>query len=238
MNRGPRKGGSAPPSQPPVAQPSPEERRHRAHERLYWRKQLRVSQCLNILTGAAGSVALIGLAFVYKGVVDNEDATARANRAWIAIDNPQFIRFPNVPGDEMDAYINFVNVGREPASNVKNRNEFFWFTPEFESKNVIEMNKQILPSNNTCTDIKDGGAMGTVWAGKAQPYSGNGVPVRVDIDFFTGRKWYGYHGCFAYETFGKIHHTSYCRIFEANPPLPPAQWRWALCPGAAQEKAD
>lgn len=56
------------------ADPQTAEEHHRAAERHYWKRQIRVGVWLNRITAIAALVGIIGLAFVYKGLV----ATRRA----------------------------------------------------------------------------------------------------------------------------------------------------------------
>jgi hypothetical protein len=62
-----------------------------AAERSFWERQIRVAKGLNWITLFAGIVAVGGLVALYRSITDAEDATIRANRAWLMADHVSII---------------------------------------------------------------------------------------------------------------------------------------------------
>jgi hypothetical protein len=100
--------------------PPSAEHEHHAAERRFWERQLSTARWLNFITAGGGAVALVGLLFLYLSIADAEDATMRANRAWLA---PSFMMLngPLESGGPADVAIHVQNVGREPATGVRYR---------------------------------------------------------------------------------------------------------------------
>jgi len=65
----------APPTDPQTA-----EEHHRAAERRYWRRQVRVGKWLNAITAIAALAGIIGLVFVYRGLIATRKAADAATR--------------------------------------------------------------------------------------------------------------------------------------------------------------
>ncbi len=98
---------------PPAGNTETEEQEHRAHERGFWERQIRVANRLNWITAGGAIVALVGLGFVYWSIISADNATTEANRAWVGIyradHGPLNITKP------MHIQLTLVNTGREPA---------------------------------------------------------------------------------------------------------------------------
>jgi hypothetical protein len=59
-------------------QPTSEEEQHRAAERDYWKRQLRLAKWMNWVTGVASVAGIIGLAFIYGTLKATQDQTQAA----------------------------------------------------------------------------------------------------------------------------------------------------------------
>ncbi|HEY2051143.1 MAG TPA: hypothetical protein VGH03_17525 [Caulobacteraceae bacterium] len=226
------------PHHPTIIQPSAEERRHRAHERLFWRRQIRISTGLNYLTGIAGVVGVVGLFFVANTLIETQKATEEANRAWLTVDHLEWHIPPNKVGDTMDIYTRYRNIGKEPAMDTRFYGEFFQFYPMRETDGKFDLRHQPVPPNTTCNDPSEELPLGAVWFDQSQTYGSGGKQSTADPGLFMMREWYGYHGCFEYRTFGKVHYTRFCYVLEPEPGKPITEWAWGLCPGANQQNAN
>lgn len=139
------------------------EDRHRAAERSFWERQIRVSKWLNGITLFAGAVAVGGLFALYWSITDAEDATVRANRAWIMADHVSAI--PGMNAEKMktiQAWFEITNIGKEPASDVRTFIRPFWLTP-IKNDNSINMDIQQYSVNDTCEYTSKQGSLGVVW---------------------------------------------------------------------------
>jgi hypothetical protein len=105
------------------------EQQHRIDERAFWERQIRVAKWLNAITACAALVGGLGLIAVYWQISDSEDATVRANRAWLLVDSPDFIMGKIGEVNSITPLLKIVNIGKEPASSVKNFIRPFWLTP-------------------------------------------------------------------------------------------------------------
>jgi hypothetical protein len=87
-----------------------DEQKHRAAERRFWERQITIAKWLNGISAGAAAVALIGLLFLYRSIVGADDATVRANRAWLA---PAFrtLAWPLERGGPVGIQIHVQNVG-------------------------------------------------------------------------------------------------------------------------------
>lgn len=212
---------------PPITKPNSDEQRHRGEERRFWERQIRVSKGLNWITLAAAVVAAGGLLALYRSIVDAEDATVRANRAWLLADGPNAPTGKSPAGTVViEEFVNITNVGREPASDVRNYLRTFWLTPVTHTKEDgtigVDMRKQSYQLNDTCDYTSDGPQMGTIFPRPA-PYVANGDREQVKSGLF------GFQGCVSYTTFGTRHYTRFCFILANN---------WSVCEGEGQEWAN
>jgi hypothetical protein len=118
-----------------------EETRHRAHERYFWRRQLRAAHCLNWITLIGAAVAFAGLVFVGASLLLTREAvrdgakTANAasiqaqaamdaNRPWVKVTldsgDLKWLPFgPVLKTGVMSPKVTITNVGHLPALNVK-----------------------------------------------------------------------------------------------------------------------
>jgi hypothetical protein len=101
-----------------VAQARASDEQHKAAERVYWERQLRVGKWLNRITAGAAVVAIVGLLFVWLGLEETKRATIEANRAWLS---PVHFKFERPLEDKDGPLIQvlFQNIGRDPAMNLK-----------------------------------------------------------------------------------------------------------------------
>jgi hypothetical protein len=110
----------------PAGAPMIQEVEHRATERRFWDRQIRVAKCLNWITFLSALVALFGLGFVYLGLIETKRAgdIARetliaSNRAWLA--PVDAIIDGQIQKDQpINTAIVFENTGKGPALDVYN----------------------------------------------------------------------------------------------------------------------
>jgi hypothetical protein len=114
--------------QEPSARPYNEEQ-HKIAERSFWKRQSRSAKYLNIITLVAALVGLMSLYFIRQQLIDAKEATIRANRAWLLLDEPLIFAGESPSGIEtIDPTINIYNIGKKPASDVKFYTYQFWVT--------------------------------------------------------------------------------------------------------------
>ena len=113
-------------SKPPACQPSAAEEKHRADEADFWRRQLKISCGLNVITALGVVGAIFGLYFVYQGLGETKragdiaDATLKiGNRAWLAPVTAE-LDGPLQKDQPIKVLIVFENTGRAPALGVFN----------------------------------------------------------------------------------------------------------------------
>lgn len=225
-----------------VAKMHSEESRHNSKERRFWKRQVRISYWLNWITFFAGVVAWIGLGFLYKSIVDAENATAFANRAWLLVDGPTALIGNSGTVETIEEQINITNIGKEPAADVRNYLRPFWLIPvthpRLEGGTDIDMREQVYKTNDTCDYVDSGGDMGTLWP-RVAPYVANEAgPKRVDPGFDGGTVFYGFQACVRYTTFSEPHYTRVCYVFTPKVITQKNTWIWSLCQGKGQQWAN
>jgi hypothetical protein len=216
--------------EPSIIELHPAEERHRAAERSFWERQIRVAKGLNWITLFAGIVAVGGLVALYRSITDAEDATIRANRAWLMADHVSII--PGTNAERMktiQAWFEITNIGKEPASDVRTYIKPFWLTP-VKNGNSIDMDMQKYNANDTCEYTSKQGSLGVVWP-RPIPVGEQGPIVVADPGFENGSMYYGFQGCVSYYTFSTLHYTRFCEVLVAN-------GSWSLCQGQGQQWAN
>jgi hypothetical protein len=205
-------------SEPPIAPPSSEDEQHRAAERAYWKRQLCISKCLNIITGGAAAAALVGLIFVAIGLVDNRSATIDANRAWIAPYSAE-----PIGKDESGRIvfeISFANIGKGPALGLNWKTESDTKpTPSGLDWSLVKFDR-----NRTCDDLVPipEGPVTYLAAPGQSPYirRANSGPKVLFDSIKDGKSVVYLRGCVAYKTMRIIGHSAFCWVFD--PMIPDA----------------
>jgi hypothetical protein len=226
-----------------IARQTAQIKQHHAHEREFWRQQLRVARRLNWITFFAAVGALLTVFVLIGTLLDARRATVEANRAWIAVRTAFFDQLPapTNPGDRFLVAITFDNPGKGAALNSSRFQEHFWITPPAVQPFFIEQLK--VSPNNTCSKLANETepVIGVVWPGAAvggYTSRGSAPPILADAEFLNQHKLLGYHGCFRYETFGKPHFTAYCFFLDPHTGHAVSDWLWGSCPGKQQNFAD
>ena len=195
---------------------------------------------MNVIT-AAGVLVAVGSVIV--SAYYTRQTIIEANRAWLYFTQPQMtFNFLGQNKYSNSQTLSISNIGNGPASEVASYFEPFWFTPQGLKVDgfrfSIDASRQIFPPNTTCENIPEDVNRGMQWPKSPPTPTNGGDPIPAIPEFFTGMKIYAVHGCIRYKTFGKIHHTRFCEFLTPELPKSFRFWRWAICAGAAQNKAD
>lgn len=210
-----------------AAPPSADEY-HRAHERSFWDRQIRAALWLNGITIGSAFVALLGLIALFLSILDANDSTVQANRAWLS---PAFmvLNTPLENSSIVGFQLHVEDTGREPANNVVYR--FHHFMVPYIAQGV---GKDSTAKNETCEGLnpsKDSGF--TIYPSSVKfwiPYAFEDRPMIADILARKGSLVI--EGCVAFNTFGK-RHTSGFRFFLRDVP---GQSCWASNEGITTPK--
>lgn len=220
-------------------------------------REIRTGVALNLITGAAASVALFGLWILYGTLNTAKTAAAAAQqqaqaalmaahtaqkalelseRAWMAPRKAALV-MPLSPVTEMKLAITFENTGRGPANNVRTAgfgNNTQIFHPD------TRQNAVILPKNNTCDWISSAEpGIATIFPGGPYdmylPFAGGNPPPGLLDQIVNDERGLYVEGCIAYDTLETTHHTAFCYYL-----LPPKRgtgkieesmkWPWVFCP--------
>ncbi len=98
------------PSDSDITEKCAADERHRAEERKFRCRQLIAAWALIFLTFTASGVAIVGLIFLWRSIVE-------ANRAWVEPFNA-VIEMPIQEGKGIEIIVQYLNVGRSPALNL------------------------------------------------------------------------------------------------------------------------
>ena len=201
--------------QTPAEQTTNEDHNHIAEHRFWDRhmdRHIRVAECLNILTGVAAAIGLIGLIFVGLTLKEAKNSTVWANRAWIAPTGIEQDKQTSgevtgriEPGAELPIRIYYDNVGKGPALKVT-----AYFTPKIVGRNAMG------GINNSCEEGSAGSAPpGIVFqnSGKANWWAWKIPAQYITTDVINGEKDLIIQGCTTYITMNEPHKTWFCYIF-------------------------
>jgi hypothetical protein len=163
---------------PAAAEPPTAEEHHRAAERHYWKRQIRVGRWYNGITLLAALVGIIGLFFVYRGLVATRRAADAANEAnRITREHNVITSRPWIPPNLVVSEItfdensqaniivdfNFKNTGLTPATNV-------WpdMTVNVDWQHPLEYAKI---QHDLCSENRNASTLGnTVFPGQEVPF--------------------------------------------------------------------
>jgi hypothetical protein len=169
---------------------------------------------LNILTGAAAIIGLIGLIFVGLTLGEAKDSTVWANRAWIApagvgqdLQTSGEVAGQIKLGAELPIRIFYDNVGKGPALKVK-----AYFTPKI----VVPVDGNAMGGiNNSCEEGSTGSSTpGIVFqnSGKTNWWTLK-IPAKyITSELVNGDKDLIIQGCATYTTMNEPHKTLFCYV--------------------------
>lgn len=214
-----------------VVQPYSNEYCQRAAERRFWERQIRVAKWLNRITGGAAVVGLIGLGFVYLGIIHSDEATIEANRAWLA---PTGIwhnkQEAYVVGQPINYMILFRNIGKSPAIRLNWNIENGYVQV---ADRIIDVSKTTFSQDDMCIGMDASDESGVVWPDPTQPtYTASegfplpslpvqsdelkrGPKIKVTQAMIDGTEAFYVRGCIAYSTITIVGKSSFC--FYLNP---------------------
>ena len=221
----------------PISRPLADNEIHEAAERNYWKKQLRISACLNRITALAAIAAVVGLGFVAKGLVETQSATIEANRAWLGIYKTVFEREIDDPkGLAIMVYVQ--NSGRAPATDVKTGGTWtviplskkidkvselpvsnLWSVVDEGIKSQCRSVKPLVGGTSIFAFSNDPGMQTELAAPNPIPDMG---PVKDHSSVIIAP------GCLTYISFGQTRHTGFCQF--ATDVRNPSKWEWLTCP--------
>jgi hypothetical protein len=217
------------------------EQQTRIDERAFWDRHIRVAKWLNAITACAAVVGGLGLLAVYRQISESEDATVRANRAWLLVDSPSVIAGKSGEVETLAPLLNITNIGKEPASMVRSLIRPFWITPTRNADEVgniaIDARNMVFVKNDTCDLVANAGGVGTIWPRNA-PVTVSETNGAAHKGFANGSEFYGLQACVSYMTFGQLRHTRICVYYAQMIREQPNSWAWSYCQGEGQQWAD
>jgi len=196
----------------PSRKPPSSNEEHRAAERRFWDRQIVIASWLNIITAVGAIVALVGIIFLIKNIIDAENATMRANRAWIA-PRGAYLDARHSSNQAKVFTIEYENVGREPATDIF----FSQYADYFDGPALIDKVTYSLPIKKVDTCSVAGRSIAP-----AYPLNGSGSKEEVIVFmdskeflndfnlFLSGKKTFYIEGCFRYKTFRLEHRSIFC----------------------------
>jgi hypothetical protein len=216
---------------PSIAQQDTDENRHRAAERRVWKRQIRIAKWLNIITGAAALVGLVGLGFVYLSIIHADQGTIDANRAWLAPTGIWHNRQEAyIAGQPVSYMLLFRNIGKSPALRLNWKIENGYVTVTGQK---LDVSKTTFSQEDMCLGMNASDESGVVWPDATQPTytAGDGFPlpalpvqsddlgsgpkIKVTQGMIDGTEAFYIRGCVAYATMTIIGKSSFC--FYLNP---------------------
>ena len=150
-----------------------------------------------------------------------------ASRAWIAPSDAYITSDLNksVP---LEVAIEYRNVGRSPALNV---HPVFKFDKVPVSKFDDNTVNDFISATDVCRDVGPRTGRRWIFLGSSDPYKLM-FTIRakdwVDDDFVAGNQALMARLCFAYNTIGEVHHTSFCYYY--IPGRSPSNKQMQICP--------
>lgn len=205
-----------PPTTPP---PTPDEE-HRAKERAFWERQLRIAEGLNRITFGAAAVGVVGLVVFFCQLAAMQQANRDAqksfidgNRGWIS----PFAAQPTIDRVSVMGFsITFSNVGKSPAQylNWSTKTDTILPPPG------LDWSKSSMSRNSTCDgllpDHTKGGVIYPSVPGQV-PWTrqvASDPPIALDNDIKSGKRLTFVEGCVAYETMGIVGRSGFCFAFQ------------------------
>ena len=219
-------------NEPPIVEPA-DEKRHRAAERYYWKRQLRLNHWLNWITGGAAFVALFGLVILFGQmlVMRGQLAEMQAEqRPWIAVSGIWHSRAePLKIGAPFQYMIEFANVGVSPAQEIS-----WTVKPRFIALRERSVDASQISGENICAAPLTQRLGDVIFPERErsiyQPSIGYippafiGVPVTVTPGMIAGDTMLIVQGCIKYGTTGgEVGQTQFCYLIQpdARSPLGP-----------------
>ena len=188
-----------------------QEANYKTPEALLAYRQLCASKWLNRITGIGTIVALGGLGFLGKSIIDAEDATIQANRALVS---PLSFYFTQdaVVGQSIPIRFEYRNIGRQPTNDTK-ISVFFDTTPITPG---LDMRTTAVMNDTFCETNPPTERLGTVYP--VQEQSSMTMNTRIqkinwDTEMDQSTKALRMRECITYVTFGQHHKTWFCEIF-------------------------
>lgn len=184
-----------------------------------WRPWL--TRGLGALAPISSLAGIIGLYFVYGGLLATRQSNVDANRAWLYPENPaiDFVDIPGASGNSLKAISisgDTQNVGREPSTKT-----FFGSTNDIAAGIVpieYDVNGQIVipaPNKDACFRSSENLDYDSVIFPNQklsyQRYFGIDGLSSAEIEAInSGEKLFFWADCVTYQTFGKGHRSRFC----------------------------
>lgn len=183
--------------------------------------QLWLTRGLGALAPISSLAGIIGLYFVYGGLLATRQSNVDANRAWLYPENPSvdFVDIPGASESSLKAISisgDTQNVGREPSTKT-----FFGSVDDISAGIApveYDVNGQIVvpvPGKDACFRSSENlGYDSVVFPNQKlsyQRYFGIDGLSRVEIEAInSGEKLFFWADCVTYRTFGKDHRSRFC----------------------------
>jgi hypothetical protein len=205
---------------PSTGQPAPkkaifDEARHKAHERYFWRRQLKAAHCLNRITAIGAVVAFVGLigvsltvVFTYQTLKDSRRNAAQQHadtERQIRLSSRPWVGFTDDATPLQTSEIEFDGAGRASISYTiasKNFSSFAAKDVESRAELVITENIEVinLVQERACSDafigVPDAGFV--LFPGKAQLAESSGTIAVISAPGADGKFQAYLVGCTGY----------------------------------------
>jgi hypothetical protein len=139
------------------------------------------------------------------------DSMVAAQRAWVGPQNASFAAEPKV-GNDIDATIQYLNTGREPATGFS-----YALDPFAVAEQSPQFGARVTPFMTKCFQTKEITPGQVVYASTGfSSYSLNSKIAKelVDADVVSGKKSIVIQGCFIYFTEQAVRHSFFCYFYK------------------------
>ena len=188
-------------------------------------------------------MALIALCALGATIVTlniTRDAVERTHRAWLA---PSGIKIKTAfkANTYQEVWLSYGNTGNEPALKIR-----FDYYPialpagKIRDATAIKAAISEMAGGNECDQMQPNPEGSVSYPSEPGAYGYRVGISAILVDQIIDKKNYLLiAGCFAYESYGRVHHSAFCRFFDFNVDKPNAtsmDWLSSVCP--VREYAD
>jgi hypothetical protein len=180
---------------------------------------------------ASDTRSALRIASNQDNLLKQSNDTARAtlitgSRAWIGIMHTSSPA--PTANTKLPVTVQYVNTGREPATNVEVRSQSFSLAIKNSSVAIINFDQQ-------CTGLKQEivGVVYPTTGFSSYSYMPHIPAKKIDSAVIGGTKLLALAGCFTYDTFKVVHYSYFCVYYQAKA-TPPATWNFCQVGNYAQ----
>ena len=155
------------------------------------------------------------------GIFATENSLELSERAWLG-SSGSMVSLQPTAAQPLHYVLLFMNSGKEPALDLN----FAQDSGSIEVPPNDDLANAVTRDNVTCDNLMPlkGGGVVLPGAGLQRGIdTGRGAhPIFVNDDVLKGRHYIYTQGCVAYRSFGRVHHTSFCFLYQIKPLPTPA----------------